>query len=206
MRCEARTLDDIRALGGNDAADERRFATAATRLGDQSRALPHLRAADRSRAGQRPRWRSGCSSCTRCGCSTKLFSDANPLMAPIATHGRTGSREPQARAADNPIRRHAGERVPPDRRRARRAGAMRARQSRRADVPLGLRLADAAGRRRHRSCRDPSACGRRPRIRCIANCCRSGSPSSNRASRPAACAKRIIRGLLYVGMARGGGR
>ena len=29
MRCEARTLDDIRALGGYDPADERRFATAA---------------------------------------------------------------------------------------------------------------------------------------------------------------------------------
>lgn len=29
MRCEARTLDDIRALGGNDASDERAFATAA---------------------------------------------------------------------------------------------------------------------------------------------------------------------------------
>ncbi len=29
MRCEARTLDDVRALGGNDAADDRRFATAA---------------------------------------------------------------------------------------------------------------------------------------------------------------------------------
>src|SRR5262249_10881162 len=29
MRCEQRTLEDIRALGGNDAADERRFATAA---------------------------------------------------------------------------------------------------------------------------------------------------------------------------------
>ncbi|NRP22124.1 hypothetical protein LPJGGPFB_05383 [Ensifer adhaerens] len=29
MRCEPRTLDDIRALGGNDAEDERRFATAA---------------------------------------------------------------------------------------------------------------------------------------------------------------------------------
>jgi pimeloyl-ACP methyl ester carboxylesterase len=29
MRCEMRTLDDIRALGGNDPADERRFATAA---------------------------------------------------------------------------------------------------------------------------------------------------------------------------------
>ena len=29
MRCELRTLDDIRALGGNNAADERRFAAAA---------------------------------------------------------------------------------------------------------------------------------------------------------------------------------
>src|SRR5829696_8427163 len=29
MRCEARTLDDVRALGGNDADDERRFAAAA---------------------------------------------------------------------------------------------------------------------------------------------------------------------------------
>ena len=29
MRCEARRLDDIRALGGNDAAGERRFAAAA---------------------------------------------------------------------------------------------------------------------------------------------------------------------------------
>ena len=29
MRCEPRTLEDIRALGGNDPADERRFATAA---------------------------------------------------------------------------------------------------------------------------------------------------------------------------------
>jgi pimeloyl-ACP methyl ester carboxylesterase len=29
MRCEARTLEDIRALGGNDATDDRRFATAA---------------------------------------------------------------------------------------------------------------------------------------------------------------------------------
>ena len=29
MKCEARTLDDIRALGGNDLADERKFAAAA---------------------------------------------------------------------------------------------------------------------------------------------------------------------------------
>lgn len=29
MRCEARTLDDIRAFGGNDLEDDRRFAAAA---------------------------------------------------------------------------------------------------------------------------------------------------------------------------------
>ena len=29
MRCEQRTLDDIRAMGGNTPEDERRFATAA---------------------------------------------------------------------------------------------------------------------------------------------------------------------------------
>ncbi len=38
MRCVERTLDDIRALGGNDAADERRFATAA-RVSDINLAL-----------------------------------------------------------------------------------------------------------------------------------------------------------------------
>ena len=38
MRCEARTLDDIRALGGNDAADDRCFATAA-RLSEMNSAL-----------------------------------------------------------------------------------------------------------------------------------------------------------------------
>ena len=38
MRCEARTLDDIRAFGGNDPQDERRFATAA-RLSEINLAL-----------------------------------------------------------------------------------------------------------------------------------------------------------------------
>src|SRR6516165_10073429 len=38
MRCEARTLDNIRALGGNDAADERCFATA-SRVSETNLAL-----------------------------------------------------------------------------------------------------------------------------------------------------------------------
>ena len=52
MRCEARTLDDIRALGGNDAADERRFATAA-RVSEINLALYRdLRAAAGARHGK----------------------------------------------------------------------------------------------------------------------------------------------------------
>src|SRR5262249_29243867 len=38
MRCEARTLDDIRVMGENDPEDERRFATAA-RLSEVNLAL-----------------------------------------------------------------------------------------------------------------------------------------------------------------------
>ena len=69
MRCEARTLDDIRALGGNDAADERRFATAA-RVSEINLALYRTFAQPVVRALVSSRWRSGCSSCIPCGCNT----------------------------------------------------------------------------------------------------------------------------------------
>ena len=39
-------------------------------LGNQSRAVPDIRAALRSRAGEFARWPSGCSRCIRCGCNT----------------------------------------------------------------------------------------------------------------------------------------
>ena len=70
MRCEARTLDDIRALGGNDADDERRFATAA-RVSEINLALyrtfvqPFVRALRQPACG-----RMAARSCIRCGCST----------------------------------------------------------------------------------------------------------------------------------------
>jgi hypothetical protein len=69
MRCETRTLDDIRAIGGNDAADERRFATAA-RVSEINLTLT-ARLRSRSCARWRtPRWRNGWSACTLCGFST----------------------------------------------------------------------------------------------------------------------------------------
>ena len=45
MRCEARTLDDIRAMGGNSPEDERRFETAKRVSEINLEALPEIRAA-----------------------------------------------------------------------------------------------------------------------------------------------------------------
>ncbi|MGO4834848.1 DUF3141 domain-containing protein, partial [Rhizobiaceae sp. 2RAB30] len=79
MRCEARTLDDIRAMGGNDADDERRFATAA-RVSEINLALyrtfaqPFVRGASSAAAAdfyQRTH---------PLRLQYELFSDKNPLM------------------------------------------------------------------------------------------------------------------------------
>lgn len=83
MRCEARTLDDIRALGGNNAADERRFATAA-RVSETNLALyrtfaqPLVRTISGSGAAE---WMQTLHPLRL---QYELFSDANPMMAPIA--------------------------------------------------------------------------------------------------------------------------
>ena len=83
MRCEARTLDDIRALGGNDMADDRRFATAArvseinlslyrTFMQPIVRAMVPAPVADWIRQFHPLRLQY------------ELFSDQNPFMAPVA--------------------------------------------------------------------------------------------------------------------------
>ena len=83
MRCEARTLDDIRALGGNDIADERRFATAArvseinlslyrTFMQPIVRAMVPAPVADWIRQFHPLRLQY------------EIFSDQNPFMAPVA--------------------------------------------------------------------------------------------------------------------------
>src|SRR6187551_2675616 len=83
MRCEARTLDDIRALGGNDAADERRFATAAhvseTNLGlYRTFAQPMVRALVSSPMAE---WMRRLHPLRL---QYELCSDANPAMTSVA--------------------------------------------------------------------------------------------------------------------------
>jgi pimeloyl-ACP methyl ester carboxylesterase len=102
MRCEMRTLDDIRALGGNDAADERRFATAA-RFSETNLAL--------YRTFVQPTVRA-LTSAPLAQCLQQLhplrgqydfFSDANPMMAPVAAMAEQVRNNRRPVAADNPF-------------------------------------------------------------------------------------------------------
>jgi hypothetical protein len=83
MRCEQRTLEDIAAMGGNDAEDDRRFATAA-RLSEVNLALyrtfvqPTVRALSNSTSAE---WLQRMHPLRL---SYEMFSDANPWMRMVA--------------------------------------------------------------------------------------------------------------------------
>jgi Protein of unknown function (DUF3141) len=102
MRCEQRTLDDIRALGGNDAADERCFATAA-RVSETNLALyrtyaqPIVRALVNSPLAQ---WMQQLHPLRL---QYELFSNANPMMAPVATMAEQVRNNRRPVATDNPF-------------------------------------------------------------------------------------------------------
>jgi pimeloyl-ACP methyl ester carboxylesterase len=82
MRCETRTLDDIRALGGHEADDERRFATAA-RVSEINLAnyrayfQPLVRAAVSAPMAEWMRWLHPLRL------QYELATDANPFMAAL---------------------------------------------------------------------------------------------------------------------------
>jgi pimeloyl-ACP methyl ester carboxylesterase len=84
MRCEARTLDDIWAMGGNDAEDDRRFATAA-RVSDINLALYRTFAQPLVRAIANPALAAWMRQMHPLRLQYDLFSDANPGMAPVKT-------------------------------------------------------------------------------------------------------------------------
>jgi pimeloyl-ACP methyl ester carboxylesterase len=82
MRCEMRTLDDIRALGCNDAADERRFATAA-RVSEVNLALYRTFAQPIVRAMVSGPVAETLHQLHPLRVQYEMFSNANPFMAPI---------------------------------------------------------------------------------------------------------------------------
>ena len=102
MRCETRTLEDIRALGGNDAEDERRFATAA-RVSEINLALYRAFVQPASAPSTSSPVAEWMQQMHPLRLQYELFSNANPFMAMVATmadHVRKG-RKPVA--ASNPF-------------------------------------------------------------------------------------------------------
>jgi pimeloyl-ACP methyl ester carboxylesterase len=102
MRCEARTLDDIRALGGNDAADERRFATAA-RVSEINLALYRAFAQPVVRAMTSAPMAEWMRRLHPLRLQYELFSDANPFMASVKTMADRVREDRQPVSADNPF-------------------------------------------------------------------------------------------------------
>jgi pimeloyl-ACP methyl ester carboxylesterase len=83
MRCEARTLDDIRALGGNDAADERRFAAAA-RVSEINLSVYRTFMQPIVRSMVPAPVADWIRQCHPLRLQYEVFSDQNPFMAPVA--------------------------------------------------------------------------------------------------------------------------
>jgi pimeloyl-ACP methyl ester carboxylesterase len=102
MRCEARTLDDIAAMGMNDEADDRRFATAA-RLSEINLALyrtfmqPMVRGLASSPAANLMRQMHPLRL------QYELFSDANPFAAPLSELASRVRAERTQAKNDNPF-------------------------------------------------------------------------------------------------------
>ena len=155
MRCEARTLEDIRALGGNDIADERRFATAA-RVSEINLALYRTFAEPMVRAFVSTPVADWLHQMHPLRLQYEMFSDQNPAMAPIATLAEQVRKDRKPVSSNNPFVamqeqfsnqivsafdswRDASEKVD------------------RTDVPRGVRFTGAPGRSRHRPCRNAAS-------------------------------------------------
>jgi hypothetical protein len=102
MRCEARTLDDIRALGGNDADDERRFATAA-RVSETNLALYRTFAQPTVRALASSPMAEWMQKLHPLRLQYELFSNANPMMAPVAAWAEQVRENRRPVGAGNPF-------------------------------------------------------------------------------------------------------
>jgi hypothetical protein len=102
MRCEERTLDDIRALGGNDQADDRCFAAAA-QVSEINLGLYRTFVRPLVRTLATPLMADCMQKLHPLRTTYELFSDENPMMAmlaPIAASAREHRRTP---SADNPL-------------------------------------------------------------------------------------------------------
>jgi pimeloyl-ACP methyl ester carboxylesterase len=102
MRCETRTLDDIRALGGNSAADDRCFATAA-RVSEVNLALYRTFAQPVVRALVPASLANTLHQMHPLRVQYEMFSNANPFMASVAGLAEEVRKNRKPVAPDNPF-------------------------------------------------------------------------------------------------------
>ena len=102
MRCEARTLDDIAAMGGNDAEDDRRFATAA-RLSEVNMNLYRTFLQPTVRALANPAAAEWMQKLHPLRLSYEMFSDANPFMRMVAKLAENVRNERTPVSKNNPF-------------------------------------------------------------------------------------------------------
>ena len=102
MRCEARTLEDIRALGGNDEADDRRFAAAA-RVSDINLAFYRMVGQPFMRALVSKPMAEWLRQLHPQRAQYALLSDKNPWMAPVPAMAQAVREKRQPAATNNPF-------------------------------------------------------------------------------------------------------
>jgi pimeloyl-ACP methyl ester carboxylesterase len=102
MRCEQRTLDDIRAMGGNSPEDERRFATAA-RVSEINLSLYRAFMQPMVKAIFTPQVAEAMKRFDTGRLQYEAFTDANPLMAGLAKAAEQVRENRKPVASDNPF-------------------------------------------------------------------------------------------------------
>jgi pimeloyl-ACP methyl ester carboxylesterase len=102
MRCEPRTLDDIRALGSNDVGDERRFETAA-RVSEMNRAFYHTFVQPTVRAMTLAPVTEWSRRLHPLRLQFETLSDSSPQAAPLSEMARQVQEKRRPAAADNPF-------------------------------------------------------------------------------------------------------
>ena len=195
MRCEARTLDDIRALGGNDLADERRFEAAA-RVSEINLALYRAFVQPWVKAAVTPPMAEAMRRMHPLRLSYEMFGPRNPFLAWIGGAAEQVRAAPPAGAVRQRAAGGAGAGLAADRRRAR-GLAQGDGEGIRGDLPRDLRRAGAAGGARHRHELSPAAAqgGEEPAARGAgrgAQCRASPGAGSRRAAR-GACPRAPLR-------------
>jgi hypothetical protein len=102
MRCEQRTLDDIRAMGSNSPEDERRFAAAA-RVSEINLSLYRAFVQPMVKSIVTPQVADWLRRWHPVRMSYEAFTDANPFMPALAKAAETVREQRKPAASDNPF-------------------------------------------------------------------------------------------------------